>query len=256
MCHLFDVDSSKLSRTRKLRVVLTSSQPCQSLFVAPCSHVWHYKCIRPILNGPTWPNFLCPNCRAVADLEEDFEDLPDFEDWDETEQPNGESTVQVEHEDTDRHITPRASLVPLNAQASVNDALDDEGGASLADLQHAISNISISDSLNGIANAPVAQTPERRIEPQTSSVTQPVTINITGANEYSGLSPLYQSHHDGLTPDRVHDGPMTPRNDAGPFVLDGSAGRAAGSRIRDTSPASDSGSTRSGPPSLPSMRLN
>jgi hypothetical protein len=218
--------------------------------------VWHYKCIRPILNGPTWPNFLCPNCRAVADLEEDFEDLPDFEDWDETEQHNGDSTAQVENEDADRHITPRASVVPMNAQAPVNGALDDEGGVSLADLQQAISNISISDSLNGIANAPVAQTPERRIEPQTSSVTQPVTINVTGANEYSGLSPLYPSHHDGLTPDRVHDGPMTPRNDAGPFVLDGSAGRAAGSRIRDASPASDSGSTRSGAPSLPPMRLN
>jgi hypothetical protein len=218
--------------------------------------VWHYKCIRPILNGPTWPNFLCPNCRAVADLDEDFEDLPDFEDWDETEQPNGDSAVEVEHEEEDRHITPRASVVPMNAQAPVNGVLDDDGGVSLADLQHAISNISISDELNGIANAPVAQTPERRVEPQTSSVTQPVTINVTGANEYSGLSPLYPSQHDGLTPDRVHDGPMTPRNDAGPFVLDGSAGRVAGSRIRDASPASDSGSTRSGAPSLPPVRLN
>jgi hypothetical protein len=229
------------------------------LFVAPCSHVWHYKCIRPILNGPTWPNFLCPNCRAVADLEEDVEDPPDFEDWEEdAEQADGDSTAKIENGEGDRHITPRASLVPMNAQAPVNGNNENEAGVSLADLQQVISNISITDSLNGIASQPIPnpQTPERRAEPPTSSVTQPVTINVTGANEYSGLSPLYPSQHDGLTPDRVHDGPMTPRNDAGPFVLDGSAGRAAGNRLRDASPGSDSGSTHSGAPSLPPVRLN
>ncbi|KZF26618.1 SMAD/FHA domain-containing protein, partial [Xylona heveae TC161] len=52
-------------------ICLMSIAPCQSLFVAPCSHVWHYKCIRPILSGSNWPQFLCPNCRAVADLEAD-----------------------------------------------------------------------------------------------------------------------------------------------------------------------------------------
>lgn len=231
------------------------------MFVAPCSHVWHYKCIRPILNGPTWPNFLCPNCRAVADLEEDVEDPPDFDDWEEdAEQTNGDSTANAENGVGDRHITPRASLVPMNAQAPVNNTSDEDGGVSLGDLQQAISNISMSDS-NGHASQPGShpQTPERRPEPPTSSITQPVQINVTSANEFSGLSPLYPHNHDGLTPDRVHDGPMTPRNDAGPFVLDGSAGRAAGSRLRDISPAgSDSGSTRSGngPPSLPPVRLS
>ena len=60
--------------------VLMYLQPCQSLFVAPCSHVWHYKCIRPILNDhKSWPQFLCPNCRAVTDLEADVDDID--EDW-------------------------------------------------------------------------------------------------------------------------------------------------------------------------------
>jgi E3 ubiquitin-protein ligase DMA1/2 len=50
--------------------------------------VWHYKCIRPILVDPKqYPHFLCPNCRAVADLnaeveetgkwDEDFEIIPE-----------------------------------------------------------------------------------------------------------------------------------------------------------------------------------
>lgn len=141
----------------------------------------------------------------------------------------------------------------MNAQAPVNGTSEDDGGVSLNHLQQAMTTISIADSLNGIANQPIShpQTPERRTEPPTSSSTQPVTIDVSGANEFSGLSPLYPSNRDGLIPDRVHDGPMTPRNDAGPFVLDGSAGRAAGNRVRDASPGSDSGSTNSGAPSLP-----
>lgn len=236
------------THTSECAICLMSIAPCQSLFVAPCSHVWHYKCIRPILNGPTWPNFLCPNCRAVADLEEDVDDLGEFEDWGEEAEPvNGDSTAQAENEVGDRHVTPRASIAPVNGNGP-------DGGVGLSDLQQAISNISITDSLNGIANQPIPQTPERHLTPVTSSVTQPVTINVSGSNEFSGLSPLYPAHHDGLTPDRVHDGPMTPRNDAGPFVLDGSAGRAGGSRMRDASPGSDSGS--SGAPSLPPVRFD
>ncbi|KAF9978509.1 hypothetical protein BGZ65_006973 [Modicella reniformis] len=41
----------------------------QSLFVAPCSHVYHYKCIRPMLIA-NHPGFLCPLCRTFADLED------------------------------------------------------------------------------------------------------------------------------------------------------------------------------------------
>lgn len=196
------------------------------------------------MNGPTWPNFLCPNCRAVADLEEDVEDPADYEDWDEeAEQENGESTAQVAGA---RHITPRSSTVPMSTGAPVNGTSEDEGGAHLGDIQRGMSTLAVTDT----AIEPNPQTPERRPEPPTSSVTQPVTINVSGANDFSGLAPLYPSNHDGLTPDRVHDGPMTPRNDAGPFVLDGSAGRASGSRLRDDSPGSDSGSTHSGTPSV------
>src|SRR5438045_7842114 len=53
-----------------LNILLLSAQPCQSLFVAACAHVWHYKCIRPMLEGKssTYPHFQCPNCRAWTDL--------------------------------------------------------------------------------------------------------------------------------------------------------------------------------------------
>lgn len=51
-------------------------QPCQALFVAPCSHTWHYKCVRPIIVS-SYPSFLCPNCRATWYLEDDPE-TPDL----------------------------------------------------------------------------------------------------------------------------------------------------------------------------------
>lgn len=219
--------------------------------MAPCSHVWHYKCIRPILIGPTWPNFLCPNCRAVADLEEDVEDPGDYEDWEDEEEEaaNGEPTAKLDNGEGDRHITPRASIAPVNGNE------DDEGGVSLAGLQQGISQMNVAELPDNVAREAVLQTPDRRAEPPTSSVTQPVTINVLGANDFSGLSPLYPDNNDGLSPDRVHDGPMTPRNDAGPFVLDGSAGRAAGNRLRDESPGSDTGSAHSAP-SLPPVRFD
>ncbi|KAL1941613.1 hypothetical protein VTO73DRAFT_7052 [Trametes versicolor] len=44
----------------------------QALFIAPCSHAFHYKCIRPLLETHH-PAFSCPLCRTFADLEEDVE---------------------------------------------------------------------------------------------------------------------------------------------------------------------------------------
>ena len=44
----------------------------QALFIAPCSHAFHYKCIRPLLELHH-PSFSCPLCRTFANLEEDVE---------------------------------------------------------------------------------------------------------------------------------------------------------------------------------------
>lgn len=54
-------------------ICLFSVTVCQSLFIAPCSHVFHYKCIRPLLQKHH-PAFSCPLCRTYADLEADVEE--------------------------------------------------------------------------------------------------------------------------------------------------------------------------------------
>jgi pSer/pThr/pTyr-binding forkhead associated (FHA) protein len=250
---------SASTHTSECAICLMSVAPCQSLFVAPCSHVWHYKCIRPILNGPTWPNFLCPNCRAVADLEEDVEDMGDFGDWEGDEEvANGDTTTHADAEQADRHVTPRASVAPMNTSEATNFDLGDLG-------QH-MTNMSLNgtESTNGTTQQPLPETPDRQITPPSSSVTQPVNINVSGANEYTGLCPVYPTTSDGLAPDRVHEGPMTPRNDIGPFVLDGSAGRNGSSFLHNSElPSSSSDSdtngharSNSGAPSLPPVRFD
>jgi len=186
--------------------------------------------------------------------------MGDMEDWEgEEEAANGEPTPQTTADEADSHVTPRASGVPNN---------DDESDGDFAELRQQITNIDFnsSDAPNGNTNPSVLETPQRHLTPPTGSATatatQPVAINVLEANEWTGLSPLNPTTVDGLTPDRIHDGPMTPRNDAGPFVLDGSAGRASGARLRDTS-NSDSDSigalsTRSSneAPSLPPVRFD
>ncbi|KAI9224720.1 hypothetical protein BC828DRAFT_401993 [Blastocladiella britannica] len=47
-------------------ICLGAIAPFQALFIAPCCHSFHYKCVRPLL--ATWPNFACPLCRHFADL--------------------------------------------------------------------------------------------------------------------------------------------------------------------------------------------
>ncbi|KAI9032456.1 hypothetical protein DFJ74DRAFT_654427 [Hyaloraphidium curvatum] len=47
-------------------ICLCPISPFQALFVAPCSHCYHYKCVQPLLNQGAM--FLCPLCRQVANL--------------------------------------------------------------------------------------------------------------------------------------------------------------------------------------------
>lgn len=233
--------------------------------------MWHYKCIRPILNGPTWPNFLCPNCRAVADLEADVEDPGEFEEWDEeVAQVNGESQEHGESSQGDRHVTPRASAIALP------DPSGQTGTTMFADLEAAISTMDINASTpNGAAAAASPEqpaiaatadpeTPDRQITPPSSSVTHAVSINVNAANERAGLSPMFPTAVNGRSPERVPgpECPMTPRNDVGPFVLDGSAGRASGARLHDEADSQHSDSTSGSTgaitdaPTLPPLRMD
>lgn len=229
----------------------TKKQPCQSLFVAPCSHVWHYKCIRPILNGHTWPNFLCPNCRAVADLEADVEEAE--EDWEEdsieealaasrqdSENGGGEGSSS---EEPDGVRTPRA-MEPLpdhpNGHAVVSPTDDDEGvlGDSLSpistldDEETQVVLIAHSVPLSTTASAPRA-IPIRSTPGPAGTTSYELTVGPPG-----------------------HEGPMTPRNDVGPFVLDGGAGTTTADNGRVVGRTTGSSGRRSVPGSASLQSLD
>lgn len=49
-------------------ICLYAIAPFQALFIAPCSHIFHFKCLRPIVYQ-NYPGFACPLCRSYFDLE-------------------------------------------------------------------------------------------------------------------------------------------------------------------------------------------
>lgn len=81
----------------------------QALFIAPCSHAFHYKCIRPLLEKHATA-FSCPLCRSFADLDEDVEVEQEAEDEDEDE--------DVEWEDVASAPPPVATTISARHLAS------------------------------------------------------------------------------------------------------------------------------------------
>ena len=204
--------------------------------MAPCAHVWHYKCIRPVLEGKnsTFPNFNCPNCRAYSDLSvdvdiepEDFdEEMSDVENGAGEEDPdvvdsareNGQSDADAAF--TTNGAAAEAADADQNNQASAgNDKTSNEpmappnrtpslSGSSLLSRRQAANPASAEiGSMNGIPM------PQRYDPDETTNELQP-EITRTGS------------------PDAIisGEGPLTPRNNAGPFVFDGSAGRPSSGR--------------------------
>ena len=47
-------------------ICISNITPFQALFIAPCSHVFHFKCVGTIIYKS--PMFQCPLCRQVANL--------------------------------------------------------------------------------------------------------------------------------------------------------------------------------------------
>lgn len=210
--------------------------------MAPCSHVWHYKCIRPILNNhKQWPQFLCPNCRAVTDLDADIEDTGDG-DWEDENDTGSSPEVAATHatngfisahdesaNDGDDDVLSRITSRVLSMRDDPNLK------PTLTNSSDSIGGLSTSISLHARRGAhrisppflPSSEQPNTRHGAGRVQLLRPVTptqplLGVEALNEPSIRTPG--------TDILMHDGPMTPTNNAGPFVFDGSAGRAAGRR--------------------------
>ena len=222
-------------------ICLNPVAPCQALFVAPCSHVWHYKCVRNLINGPNWPNFLCPNCRFNADLEADVEQ-PENDFWDEEipEELLHSADDKLEIVASPEEMAPATERSRNGQQRSMRSKTDNRDTAASAN----ITDEELTDMLHQTTLRP-------RTPPMSPSEGTTLLIPLSSQHETRRYSsqPINIAHADGRSASRsiedpnaravtpttntpfalatgsIADGPTTPRNDAGPFVLDGSAGR-------------------------------
>ncbi|KAF9877507.1 fha domain containing protein [Colletotrichum karsti] len=209
-------NSANSSSTQDCSICLNSIAPCQCLFVAPCSHTWHFKCIRSLLNSPQYPIFVCPNCRMAADLEADIEDPT--EDW---EQMDDDEEAEEKQETKDKAVVasePLPAPVPAPAESSRPQLPEIGTEPDAMDFTVALDR----------ARTMVMPPPPETVAP--NSTTEPVPIPAVGAAQAAVL----RSGRDTRTPSPIGnhltngtEGPITPRNDAGPWVFDGSAGRRA-----------------------------
>ncbi|KAF4458165.1 hypothetical protein F53441_16 [Fusarium austroafricanum] len=176
-------------------ICLSSIAPCQSLFVAPCSHTWHFKCVRSLLNSPQYPIFICPNCRAGADLEADVDELA--EEWQQLKNEAEAEASTPAQVDTEPETDP---VPPANSGLSTPER----------------SNTVDSDHMDVTVNI----TPET---PQRNEVNHAISEPLPIRNAASGTRKLGDSRTP--SPPGGTEGPITPRNNVGPWVFDGSAGR-------------------------------
>lgn len=241
--------------------------PCQSLFVAPCSHTWHYKCIRVIINGPHWPHFVCPNCRSVADLEAELDDPYASGEWEDVKatdidaapaettdsgeelaerrqqvHSSEETNVQTHEERAIEVEAPQ--LDPTDEVVEVSDGSELSHSAQLAedlDYLHVDEAPSPSDSTG---SHPLPQVSNSTVAPVDIVSRKPIPSAASGGGSHlerpeprrdrSSLNRTPSPNGTSSSLDVASvgvEGPMTPRNDIGPFVFDGSAGRASDARM-------------------------
>ncbi|EFQ25155.1 FHA domain-containing protein [Colletotrichum graminicola] len=216
--------NSANSSTQDCSICLNSIAPCQCLFVAPCSHTWHFKCIRSLLNSPQYPIFVCPNCRMAADLEADIED-PE-EDWEGMDEDEDEGPEQKQQKQEVKDM-PAVVSEPIPAPVVIGGS-----GPQLPEIDHDGDVIDFTAALersHTMAEAP--ETAPQTVAPNTSMPPVPIPAVAAVAAAQAAAS---RNGRDTRTPSPIanhllttHEGPITPRNDAGPWVFDGSAGRRA-----------------------------
>ena len=175
-----------------------------------------------MLNAPGYPHFQCPNCRANADLEADIDEpLSDFEEeWE-------EAPEEVQEKDTVAGAPSSAAEHPtIRTSDSTDEDADGAGETSVTALASHVEGISLRP--NDQPPSPVSAT-NLSIPRATPIPIGPASSISTGTTS-SSASPPGSAAQYALAREETAapDGPMTPRNDAGPFLLNGTVGRSEG----------------------------
>lgn len=191
-------------------ICLCPVAPCQALFVAPCSHVWHYKCIRSVIY-PNWPSFQCPNCRAYADLEADV-DQPEEEEleeeYEELEAASGDDLPSTAGNAAQNHSGDDEELTEMINSVSVRDSSPSPQpttSESLASGSEAEADAMAASSATSTSVPISTKAPVNNVVPETIMAMSATPTSTTQFALAAGV---------------LNDGPTTPMNDAGPFLFD------------------------------------
>ncbi|KAI1841764.1 hypothetical protein JX266_012031 [Neoarthrinium moseri] len=158
--------------------------------------------------GPSYPIFTCPNCRAAADLDADIEE-PD-EDW------QLDSGAEDDNMEESKGVEPQ----PVHAGDSSQNLPD--GAADSAVSQTSSREGDAGDATIMLDRVTTAQEPAP--EPTPASPMPIPRASTPGSGQARGVR---TPSPNGVPVVNVHEGPLTPRNDAGPWVFDGDAGRSS-----------------------------
>jgi E3 ubiquitin-protein ligase DMA1/2 len=193
-----------------------------------------------MLMGSSYPQFTCPNCRAITDLEAEL----DLDEGDEWEQPN-QSGMPTAHM--------AAPMIPASNPRQNQEDTVHVGGAAAAyeeagdvDLSNVQFEGNADQTITSLPQAPAptngllsrrqtsnssnspAIPPVNGIDiPRSSTTAQLAVVSSDTPGTFRTATPTSADLIGG-------EGPLTPRNDAGPFVFDGSAGRATGGRLNSS----------------------
>ena len=192
------------------------------------------------MNGPTYPQFLCPNCRALSDLEAEVDEIVEApEDWDEDlveeEVPASrpDADIKTSASESATRQGPLSNGQAVSASSSIGlDLRNDSHG----DLAAAIEAVSMRDD----PERRHASTNKRQVTSQKPSEKSSKAVSgsvlasdgddeedglVSSINHPNGIPIPSPNHREGVNQDGLNvEGPTTPRNDAGPFVFDGSGG--------------------------------
>lgn len=213
--------------------------------MAPCSHVWHYKCIRSVIY-PNWPNFQCPNCRAYADLEAEV-DQPEDDDEEEEEYEQVEEEEDDDDEEGSDKTTKQSDHLPRST-----DTANEAAGSEDDELNNMMHGVSVREP-TGSDNPPAESSSsgsgsgsdgEAEAGPSASSTSNPMPIvastdapiNTTLPESIMARSATPTSHAQFALAAGLHGdagGPATPMNDSGPFIFDGSSSNRGSRPVDD-----------------------
>ncbi|KAG8530340.1 uncharacterized protein KY384_004842 [Bacidia gigantensis] len=193
---------------------------------------------KPILNDhKSWPQFLCPNCRAIHDLDADVDDSFDTN-WEEEEdrpmsdspgrsgdveatQTIGENTVKLQNVHINGNAHERLTPSPRVTHVQEDDHFT-QNATARANLTDGATTSSTLLERRNVANSEQANI---RLPSGSGSFLSPI---VPTQPLMSSEETLEGQHSGTPTMDMlVNEGPMTPTNTAGPFVFDGSAGRSS-----------------------------